>query len=165
MLLTSNINQVIENIKNFQIELNKKNRKNDLVNALGQFTNWFAHKDELGNWIFGPSKFIGYQGMSLDKYENKNKNKLDGRQTDAILQQWKVKPSKEEDKELREKLSLFLNSYKKRTKKTAKIYVLSEYQDGEIEQSKALITILKTWDKDTQKKVISDIKIYEQSLS
>ena len=164
MLLVSNINHVIKNIEDFQIELNKKNGKNDLVNALGQFTNWFAHKDELGNWIFGPSKFIGYQGISLEKYENKSQNKLDGRQTDAILQQWKIKPSKEEDKELREKLGLFLNSYGKRIKKTAKIYVLSEYQDGEIEQSKAIIAILKTWNKDIQKKVINDINLYKQSL-
>ena len=164
MLLTTNINQVIENIKKFQIELKKKNGKNDLVNALGQFTNWFAHKDELGNWIFAPSKFIGYQEMSLEEYENKNQNKLDGRQTDAILKKWKITPSKEQDKELKEKLCLFLDRYQKRIKTTAKVYILSENQDGEIEQSKALITILKTWDKDTQKKVISDINIYEQSL-
>jgi ElaB/YqjD/DUF883 family membrane-anchored ribosome-binding protein len=164
MLLASNINEVIENIKRFQIELNEKNKKNDLVNALGQFSNWFAYKDKSGHWIFGPSKFIGYKGISLEAYENKNQNKLDGRQTDAILHQWKIKPSKEEYEELREKLSLFLNSYRKRIKKTAKIYVLSEHQDGEIEQSKAIIEILKTWDKEIQKKVINDINLYKQSL-
>ena len=44
MLLVSNINHVIKNIEDFQIELNKKNRKNDLVNALGQFTNQMEGK-------------------------------------------------------------------------------------------------------------------------
>ena len=42
--------------------------------------------------------------------------------------------------------------------------MLSEYQDGEIEQSKAIIAILKTWNKDIQKKVINDINLYKQSL-
>lgn len=164
MLLTSTINQVIENIKNFQTELNKNNQKNDLVTALGQFSNWFAYKDESGKWIFGPSKFIGYQEISLEKYENKYENKLDGRQTDAILRQWKITPSKEDLPELIDNLNRFLNNYRKRMKKTANIYLLSEDPYGETEESKAIIAILKTWDKDIQKKVIKNMQIYGESL-
>lgn len=77
------------------------------------------------------------------------------------MQQWIINSSKEEEQKLRDNLDLFLNIYKKRIKKTAKIYVLSEYQDEEIEQSKALIAILKTWDRDIQGKIVNDINIYK----
>lgn len=165
MMLVKDINQVIKNIKLFQTELNKNNKQNDLVKALGQFSNWYAYKNESGDWLFAPSKFIGYQDISLKTYENKNENKLDGRQTDAHLKQWKVEPDEEQLIELRHNLNIFLSRYGKKTKTTANIYLLSNSsQKGEIEESKALITILKTWDKEIQKKVIADIQIYAQHL-
>ncbi|MBI0165774.1 MULTISPECIES: hypothetical protein [Snodgrassella] len=160
MLLVKNKLQAIENIEKFQSELNKKNKKNKLVATLGQFSKWFAFKSESGQWIFGPSKFIGYQGISLEEYEKKDEYQLDGRKTDDILKQWKSTPTKEELEELTDNINSFLDIYGKHLKKNAAIYLLNKSQQEELEQSKAFITILKTWDKRIQKKVIQDIQTY-----
>src|SRR5258708_6209717 len=50
---------------------------------------WYALRTGKG-WLFGPSKFIGYQDLSTKTYIERDKEKmpLDGRVTESILQRW-----------------------------------------------------------------------------
>src|SRR5271168_2096172 len=53
---------------------------------------WYAVKNGNG-WLFGPSKFVGYESLTASDYENlKRKDRqtggLDGRVTESVLQQW-----------------------------------------------------------------------------
>lgn len=50
----------------------------------GKYKCWYAIKDEHGNWIFGPSKFIGYAGIDIDTYIAEQHD-LDGRATEKQL--------------------------------------------------------------------------------
>ena len=61
----------------------------------GKYKCWYAIKDEKGEWIFGPSKFIGYAGMSVAAYMD-HQPELDGKLTEKQL----VKFSEEVDEEM-----------------------------------------------------------------
>jgi len=50
----------------------------------GKYKCWYAIKDEHNNWIFGPSKFIGYAGIDIDTYIAKQHD-LDGKATEKHL--------------------------------------------------------------------------------
>lgn len=74
---------------------------------------WYAHRDELGRWQFGPSKFIGYFEMSAAEYLNKEPR--DGRQTERQLGLWftEIDASDPLYDELSEQLRSFLGLYGK----------------------------------------------------
>jgi hypothetical protein len=46
---------------------------------------WYAHRNQDGSWSFGPSKFIGYEGLDGDTYL-RTAQETDGRRTEAQLQ-------------------------------------------------------------------------------
>lgn len=50
----------------------------------GKYKCWYAIKDNNGNWIFGPSKFIGYADIDIDTYIARQSD-LDGKATEKQL--------------------------------------------------------------------------------
>jgi hypothetical protein len=47
---------------------------------------WYAVRQEK-EWLFGPSKFVGYDDLSANDYLATN-DSLDGRVTEGVLQKW-----------------------------------------------------------------------------
>jgi hypothetical protein len=77
------IDQMIANIQRYNEDLAT------VADRLPYARAWYALRVGKG-WLFGPSKFIGYQGLSAKTYIERDKEKmpLDGRVTESILQQW-----------------------------------------------------------------------------
>lgn len=60
-----------------------------LAGRMKQHPAWYAIKNENGEWLFGPSKFIGYQNASAENYLSSYSRK-DGTETEPVLRQWFV---------------------------------------------------------------------------
>lgn len=113
----------------------------DLVKNLSQNRAWYAVKD--GNaWRFGNSKIIGYDGLTPEEYDP---HTLDGRQTEAVLQEWfaEVGPNDPHYKELWDELADFLDSFGKKPSKLARINVLkSEVRPPEEDHADAICELI-----------------------
>ena len=83
--LVDSYSQVVENVRTFNEEVHL------LVDRLGQFRIWYC-VPELG--AVGPSKFIGYSGMTAEAYLDRDNRdgppgtNIDGRKTRVILEKW-----------------------------------------------------------------------------
>lgn len=75
--------QALANIRRFARELDASP---GLQGRLGFARAWYADKGSDGTWRFGPSKFIGYDGMTADEYLDDDAR--DGRRTEKQLAQW-----------------------------------------------------------------------------
>jgi hypothetical protein len=78
--IVAEYDEVINNVKAFNEGLEQGK---DLENQLAYFRAWY-YIPELD--MVGPSKYIGYKGMTADEYMNSNA--LDGKETVAILGRW-----------------------------------------------------------------------------
>ena len=119
--LVRNAKQASENIVKFQREVLVDDDVNVLVDTLSHFRAWYAMEYE-GDWIFGPSKFIGYENMDVAIYENNN-HVMDGRQTELVLGQWFEPVKSDLQEELETALHDFLSNFGKRPSKLARISV------------------------------------------
>jgi hypothetical protein len=95
MKLVSSVSQVMDNLR----------RYNDNVQAVADLMpyarSWYALRTKSG-WLFGPSKYIGYDGMTPQKYLGSEYSTqrhgrissddanivLDGRITEGVLRRW-----------------------------------------------------------------------------
>jgi hypothetical protein len=64
-----------------------------LIDTLPYFRGWYCIDDlETGERLYGPSKLIGYVGLTIDRYFTKinqtGKRGLDGRKTEKELNRW-----------------------------------------------------------------------------
>jgi hypothetical protein len=82
--VASDLPGVLSNIARFGIEVE---RSRALQKRLAYARSWYAYQDEEGQWRFGPSKFVGYDGMTAEGYIETAEDR-DGRRTEAQLQQW-----------------------------------------------------------------------------
>lgn len=75
---------------------------------------WYAHQDSQGEWQFGPSKFVGYDGLDAKQYIESAEQR-DGRRTEAQLRQWftVVDPSSQLYTDLSAALFAFLAKFGK----------------------------------------------------
>lgn len=93
--LVSSVEQAITNIRTYNASATK------LAELMPYARAWYAVRN--GNdWLFGPSKFIGYEGASVDEYlgspyntqkrglitRDKKALPLDGRVTEGVLGRW-----------------------------------------------------------------------------
>jgi hypothetical protein len=76
--------QVEANINKFESELK---RSPELQARLAYARAWYAYCDADSEWHFGPSKFVGYEGIDAKAYL-RLADEIDGRQTEAHLQDW-----------------------------------------------------------------------------
>lgn len=102
--------------------------------AHGRFARaWYAYRDEEGRWKFGPSKFIGYEGLTAEQYLKLSRtiNGLDGRKTEAQLQQWhtELDPSSDLYRGLSAQLSDFLAGYGKAPSRKMRISIPKDARD------------------------------------
>lgn len=82
--------QMVANIHAYNQNLERTKDRMPYVRA------WYALPTTKG-WLFGPSKFIGYQKMTPKEYIERADMELDGRATESILQQWAEPISKHYD--------------------------------------------------------------------
>lgn len=94
----------------------------NLVRNLSQNRAWYAVKHGEA-WCFGNSKIIGYDGLTPKGYDPQ---RLDGRQTESVLQDWfvEVGPNDQYYDELWDQLAEFLDSFDKKPSKLARINIL-----------------------------------------
>jgi len=109
--VASDLQGVLLNIARFGAELQKSAA---LQRRLAYARCWYACQDNEGRWQFGPSRFVGYDGMTADGYIH-NAEDRDGRRTEAQLQQWftAVDPGSKLGSELGSALYRFLAMYRK----------------------------------------------------
>ena len=99
--LIDNPAQAIENIRHYQAELERGDHwSKELVRRMTNARKWYAVESEDGTWLFGPSKFIGYVGLTAETYVRMStrgyepaEDRLDGRETEACLDDWFERPS------------------------------------------------------------------------
>lgn len=82
--LSSNPADIRDNVERF---LKAVSKSTDLQSHLSYFRGWYAFRRSDGTWALGPSKFIGYDGMTAPIYLAAAQN-LNGRATEAHLKRW-----------------------------------------------------------------------------
>ena len=88
--------QAIENIHRYQTEIRRGTRLSDtLVERMTNVRKWHAVEADDGAWLFGPSKFVGYVGLTAETYVQLSArdyepaaDRLDGKKTRRRLQRW-----------------------------------------------------------------------------
>ena len=130
--LATSLNAVLGAITRFRSEVQ---RNPQLRSRLAYARAWYAHQDEDGQWLFGPSKFVGYEGLTAEQYIKEAGNGLlDGRRTEAQLQRWfeQLDPATELHEQLSSELSVFLAEYNKAPSQLMRINIpIEEDTDGE----------------------------------
>ncbi|EOW6671732.1 hypothetical protein NMY27_11175 [Cronobacter dublinensis subsp. beijingensis] len=81
--LCSNKHEIASGIRAFNKEI-LTSPNHPVYAQSGKYKCWYAIKDEHKNWIFGPSKFIGYAGIDINTYID-NQRDLDGKATEKQL--------------------------------------------------------------------------------
>lgn len=116
--------EAFENIARFASEVSKND---DLRDRLPFARAWYAVRRKDGSWQFGPSKFIGYRGLSAADYV-KESQELDGRRTERQLTQWfvTVGPRDPLYDELNEALGDFLEGFGKAPSNLARVNILRD---------------------------------------
>jgi hypothetical protein len=91
---------------------------------------WYACQDNEGQWQFGPSRFVGYDGMTADSYVDIAEGR-DGRRAEAQLQQWfrLVDPASKLRRELGSALYRFLAMYGKAPSTKMRISVPNDFYE------------------------------------
>ena len=118
---------VRDGINRFEDEVR---RSPSLASRLAYARAWYAYPDDEGRWRFGPSKFVGYEGLTAEQYVELSGKGLDGRRTEAQLRQWhmEVDPSSELHKELSAQLSAFLAEHGKAPSRKMRISIPKEFR-------------------------------------
>ena len=115
-------NSVSDAIHRFADEVR---RSRQLAGRLSYVRAWYAEQDENGRWWFGPSKFVGYEGLDAATYVELWNTGLDGRKTEAHLQRWfrEIDSSSGLYGHLNSELSAFLALYDKAPNRKKRINV------------------------------------------
>lgn len=126
---------VLSNIARFAQEVGKSS---PLQKRLAYARSWYAYRDEAGHWRFGPSKFVGYDGMTAGGYIDTAEDR-DGRRTEAQLQQWftAVDPASELGAQLSSALYEFLARYGKVPSTKMRINIPNEIHEAHFPATKA----------------------------
>jgi hypothetical protein len=126
-ILVTNPHEAISNILRFETQLKKGS---GLRARLAYARSWYAHPSEKGGWCFGPSKFIGYQGMTAKEYLNEESR--DGRRTERQLGEWfiEIPPQDLLHGELNQALHAFLRRYGKTPSSLSRINVSRELYEA-----------------------------------
>jgi hypothetical protein len=121
---------VLDNIERFGREVEQSP---ELQARLAYARAWYAHQDSRGKWKFGPSKFVGYDGLDAKDYI-KSAEERDGRRTEAQLQEWftVVNPSSELYSQLSSALFAFLAKFGKAPSTKMRINVLKNVYDATV---------------------------------
>src|SRR5207237_3916705 len=94
---------------------------------------WYAIRGNNGRWLFGPSKFVGYAGITANRYLGPYERK-DGKETERLLDEWfrTVDLDSILGRELEVQFRDFFSSYGKIPNKRRRINVAKEELGAEI---------------------------------
>jgi len=115
--------QAIENIVQFNKEVNSflldeaDSAIGTLVNNIPHYRAWYSFYDEASrDYLFAPSKYVGYTKINAQTYEEKHQTGLDGRQTESALSAWyeTISDSHEEYELLSKQLREFCSKFDKK---------------------------------------------------
>lgn len=126
--MVTSFQEVIGNIDKYKHAL----RHAEIRRRVAMVWSWYAVKDQhSGEWKFAPSKFVGYQNASAERYlaESGTESDFDGRITERVLSQWFETPEANSklQRELAEALRSFLASFGKAPGARARVSVPVEY--------------------------------------
>jgi len=115
----------------------------DLRDRLPFARAWYTVRGDDGRWQFGPSKFIGYRGLSAADYV-KESRELDGRRTERQLAQWfvTVSPRDPSYDELNEALGDFLEGFSKAPSNLARINILRDETEQDETIDRAIVDLM-----------------------
>jgi hypothetical protein len=124
-MIVSTLSQALANVDRFGRELEDSP---ELQGRLSYARAWYAHQAD-DEWRFGPSKFIGYDGMTAAEYVNDEPR--DGRQTENKLGQWFTEVPEDEPlfEELSKALTAFLGTYGKAPSAKIRISVANKFYE------------------------------------
>lgn len=107
--LVGSLDQAIENIHRYRSELRDEPR---LTDRIKQVHAWYAIRSNDEQWIFAPSKFVGYARNTAREHLSKHKTR-NGGQTETVLRNWfeTVAPETRRGRELGMALRDFLATY------------------------------------------------------
>lgn len=140
--LVSTVEEVAENIRRYNEELKKDRR---LVEKMPYARAWYALKED-GQYLFAPSKIIGYKDFRPDAYFSTNDK--DGRKTEMRLQEMAtlVVEGHPEAEALTSGLSKFLGSYHHSPNKGARISIVevnkATRENGDAEHIQAIMDLI-----------------------
>lgn len=101
---------VFHNIRNYETSV-----PNDrtLRGRMRRHPAWYAFQDDAGSWHFGPSKFVGYEGMTVESYLDNASEELDGKETEPVLKAWfdQVEPGTDLHAELLQAFAAFAGKH------------------------------------------------------
>ena len=130
---------------NIQIYVMSVSNRRELAERIKRHPSWYAVRAESGEWLFGPSKFIGYADMDADRYLG-SYDRQDGRITEPVLQQWfgKVETGTPLEKELRAAFVEFAARYGKSPKQSWRVSVeISELESRQAANAPGMSEIMK----------------------
>jgi hypothetical protein len=79
--LISSVARLESRIKDYQKEAK------EMAWVMPYARSWYALWNEK-EWLFGPSKFVGYDNLNAKQYLESHRDGLDGRVTEGVLQKW-----------------------------------------------------------------------------
>ena len=129
--LVASPEQVIENILRYQVALDDEERGAKLRDLMSHVHAWYAVRPDGEEWLFAPSKFVGYVDNTAAAYFLERGSR-DGRKTETILQQWfhPIEPGTRQADTLGQALRDFLWSHgHSGPRKGARISLLAEVLD------------------------------------
>ena len=85
--LVTNPDHAIRNILRYQAEVEDERFGVKLIKLMSFVHAWYATRTVGGQWLFAPSKFIGYADNTAEAYF-RERHARDGRITEPVLQQW-----------------------------------------------------------------------------
>lgn len=116
------LGEVLDNVQQYQKDLAIDSY---LQKILSNVQHWYAIEVD-GDYVFAPSKFIGYTNNNHTLYYYYTRQGMDGTETEKVLNTWFKKLEKDCDLDvvLRNKLIDFVDGYDKKLNKRACIHVL-----------------------------------------
>ena len=130
-ILVASPEQAIENILRYQAALEDAQRGAKLRDLMSRVHAWYAVRADDGQWLFAPSKFVGYVDNTAASYFVERSSR-DGRKTEDVLQQWfhTIEPGTRQSDTLGQALRDFLRSHgHSGPRKGARISLLVEVFD------------------------------------
>ncbi len=157
-LLAMGSDDVAESVRSFPAALRGSAELQDrLPNARA----WYALQDN-GRWVFAPSKWAGYKGMTAEWYLNASRDMLDGRKTEKRLRQWftPVAARSPQHAELQNALAAFLGEYGKEPNGVARISVITapDSADDEGDLVDLLVRIVRRLDGAQQARILAALR-------
>jgi hypothetical protein len=161
-LLVTNADQVRENHQTYWTNMSKPKPSTALVDVIPYIQAWLAFRADDGTWQFSPSKFVGYNRITVVAYDEHHKS-LDGRQTERVMAPW-LRPLNPLDiTEAREALFDFCGQFGKRPNGRFRIATLSDQSgpavaDRDEAMVKLIVDLSKLLPRDKQQEVARLLK-------